>query len=175
MRGGPFARVDTLTIALQIVVLQAGFYLVLGVAVAMSVGVVLGRQPTLASLFAAEPGHIEALPVVFAHALTAPVAAALTGLLVGCATQVFDQVATLSTIHVVLRIALFSGFPRNVAFWAAVAFDGFVMVVVGEWIARRRELAELRHAAGSLNEDSPADAPGAVAGAAATPVSRVAR
>ena len=147
----PFARVEPFVIVLQILVLQAGFYLMLGVSVALSVGFVLGRAPTLASVFAAEPGHTEALPVVFAHVITAPVSAVLVGYVVCAATQVLDQVATLSIVHVALRVIFFRTFPRNVAFWAAVAFDGFVMIGVGEFVARRRELQQLRHATGTLN------------------------
>lgn len=155
---GPFAQTDSLTLLLQILALQSGFYVILGISVTLSVGLMLGKSPTLASLFAAEPGHIEALPVVFAHVLTAPLTAVLVGSVVGSASQVFDQVATLSTIHLLLRIILFSGFPRNVAFWAAVAFDAFLMVLIGEFIARRRELADLRSAVGSLNEDDSSSA-----------------
>jgi len=149
---GPFALVEPLVIVLQIVALQAGFYLILGVAVALSVAATLGRAPSLASMFAAEPGHTEALPVVFAHVLCAPLAAVLVGVIVTSATQVLDQVATLSSVHVLLRAILF-GFPSNVAFWAAVGFDGFVMVFFGEYVARRKELAVLRRAVGTLNED----------------------
>lgn len=149
---GPFATSDTRTILFQILTLQAGFYLILGVSCLIAVGAMLGKAPTLASLFAAEPGHVEALPVVFAHVLTAPVAAFLVGYVVSSASQVFDQVATVCSIHLVLRIILFHSFPSNLAFWAALGFDAVVMVVVGELIGRRRELQELRSAVGSLNE-----------------------
>lgn len=150
---GPFAQVDTFTIVLQILALQSGFYLILGASVAVAAATLLGKAPTLDNIYAADPGHVEALPVVFAHVLTAPFAAMLVGFVVSSASQVLDQVATLSTIHVVLRIIIFGRFPRNVAFWAALTFDSFVMIVLGEYIARRAELAELRRSVGSLQAE----------------------
>ena len=156
-RPSPFHSSDSITIALQIVCLQAGFYVALGISLFISMEALLGRSPTLASIFAAEPGHVEALPVVFAHVLTAPFTAVLVGQVAGSTGQVFDQVATLSTIHLILRIIFFSSFPSTVAFWAAVAFDAVVMVIIGEFVARRRELLELRRAVGSLNEQEEHD------------------
>lgn len=153
---GPFAQVDTFTIALQIIVLQTGFYLILGASAALSVFMVLGTAPTLENVFAADAGHAKALPVVFAHVLTAPFAAFLVGYTVSSASQVLDQVATLSSVHLALRVIVFGTFPRNVAFWAALAFDAFVMVVLGEYLARRAELAELRRSVGSLSVEETA-------------------
>jgi hypothetical protein len=149
---GPFEKVDTFTIALQIIVLQTGFYTILGASVFLAVTLLLDQPPHLENVFAADSGHVEALPVIFAHVLTAPVAAFLVGSVVSSSSQVLDQVATLSCIHLVLRIVIFGHFPRNLAFWAALAFDAFVMVVLGEFLARRAELMELRRSVGSLQQ-----------------------
>jgi hypothetical protein len=135
--------------ALQIAVIQAGYYVVTGAALFLLVPAMVGRPPTLASLFAAAPGNTDALAVVLAHVVAAPASAWIVGETVTQPSQVADHVLTLGGLHLLLRWLLF-GFPRTVTFWVALGLDAFLLIAAGEVLARRREMAELRRATESL-------------------------
>eukprot|EP00160_Parvularia_atlantis_P001064 Unigene10862_Nuclearia_a/m.33193 Unigene10862_Nuclearia_a/g.33193 ORF Unigene10862_Nuclearia_a/g.33193 Unigene10862_Nuclearia_a/m.33193 type:complete len:174 (+) Unigene10862_Nuclearia_a:74-595(+) len=142
MRGSwRFSKWDPVLILAQIVALQATYYVVAGVTLAV-LGRLFGVTASLAYLFdyrSLKSDYIFGWLIFASFVLAAAACAGTLLVLVARAKLCFDFAATLHLVHFVACLC-FAGFPTSVMWWALAATSLGLMYGCGEYLCLQREL-----------------------------------
>jgi hypothetical protein len=150
--------VELRSAVLGIVLMQAAYYVFLGMGLMLMLGVVCGREVHLADVFVDGSQTASAfIAVGFAHAVMVGPMTVVMALAVQHVTQVLDHVVSLQVLHALLRWGAGYGFPTAMGWWLLAALDVVVLSIVGEVACARRDA--YRIAAVSQAMDRQGDAP----------------
>jgi hypothetical protein len=141
IRGG-LVPVEMISCALGVIMLQTGTYIFRGMALALMLGVTVGRSANMHDLFLAgahTPNDLTA--VGFAHVAAYGPQLLIIGLVVQHVSQVADHVVTFILLHFVLQWRL-TGLPGT-AWWVLAVIDGVVLTLLGEVACARRDSIRL--------------------------------
>ena len=136
---------DPYLIVTQIVLLQALYYLLLGVVLVVLQGVVLGEGATMDMVFspsAQDPGFTSGILVAASHFLTSLLSAYSLLHVVGRSKKCLDFTATLFCLHT-LASTLFSSFPTTASWWSLLLANLSAMSLISEYLCMKRELREI--------------------------------
>ena len=147
---GSGALSDAWLQALQIVHLQAAFWLTLGVAMAVydsatsGGGAFAGTGGSHVTLdfFFGRVGDAASAYLVVAHVLQGAGFGVVVGWTLERRALCPDAVGTAAILHVVASW-LKAGFPTHGIYWVSLLLASGISLAVGNWLAGRRELAEI--------------------------------
>ena len=136
---GMLVPVEPVSAALAILLIQTGWYVFLGLSLALMLGVVAGRGVRLGDIFldGSQVGD-EFMAIGFAHALAYGPVVLMIIIGVQHISQVLDHVLTLTVLHL-LATSLHTGFPTTMAWWFQSAVDAVVLALLGEIACARRD------------------------------------
>ena len=138
---------------LQILFLQATYYLLLGIcliifsfffASASSNLSTAHLFPTFSCLFTFDTGlrHMS-IVILLSHVAVIPLMVQVLASTVDHASKVLDFVATLYLVHMLLSIVFTHKFPTGVLWWGTIIIEAIVVTTVGELVCARRDRRSL--------------------------------
>jgi hypothetical protein len=153
---GALVPVEMLSAFLGIVVLQAGSYIFLGMALVLMLFVVADRPCGLHDLFMAGDHTVnDFVAIGFAHALAYGPQILIMGLIVQHMSQVLDHVLSFAALHLIIQWFLV-GFPTSAAWWLLATLDVITLSVVGEIACARRDAFRLAMVSQAMEQSTPA-------------------
>lgn len=149
-----FVPVEPVSALITLIVLQAGYYVSLGMGLILINNLVLARGATIADLFcvvATSKAASTMVALVFAHMLAVGPFVLMIAVAVQHVSHVLDHVATAVAIHAAVRWCFF-GFPTTAAFWCLAIADVAVFTFLGEIAVARRDSVRLSSISMSMEQ-----------------------
>jgi hypothetical protein len=136
---------DPILTALQITTLQAGYYLALGLTLTVFSTIFgdFGKYGLVdLFVFSSQVRNLK-LAEILAHICVVPITVRLVVVVCDHGSQVLDFVVTLYTLHLVFCLMIVRSFPTGAMWWSAILVEAALTCGAAEFLASRRDAAEL--------------------------------